>query len=469
MLFALNTSASKLYVDLNSANPTAPYAGWDTAATNIQDAVDASTNGDSIIVTNGLYQSGGRVVFGSITNRLAVTAPVIVESVNGPAFTIIQGFQDTTTPDGMNAVRCVYLTGGALLTGFTLTNGGTLFDLYENLDDRLYSGGAVYCGSSVDSVSNCVITGCSASDTGGGVVGGTLINCLITNCSSYLGGGAGNNSLDRCLLDGNSAGYGGGAYQCNLTNCLVIGNSSDYAGGGAVWSSLRGCTLVSNLDGAAGCSMTNCIIYYNNYDNFSGDTMDSCCTTPDPGGGNNITNDPAFVDPANGNFRLQPFSPCINSGNNSAVSAATDLDGNPRVAGGSVDIGAYEYQTPASIISYAWLQKFGLPVDGSADFADTDSDGMNNWQEWVAGTDPSDPSSVLKMLAPLTATNSAGVIVSWQSVSNRTYYLQRSTNPAAQPAFVTIQSNLFGQSCATSFTDTNAPQTGALFYRVGVQ
>src|SRR5207302_10778144 len=62
------------------------------------------------------------------------------------------------------------------------------------------------------------------------------------------------------------------------------------------------------------------------------------------------TADPGFVH-GSGYPRLRPNSPCINTGNNSYVTSATDLDGRPRIVGGTVDIGAYEYQWPQLTIA----------------------------------------------------------------------------------------------------------------------
>jgi len=63
------------------------------------------------LVTNGIYQAGGRAVYGTITNRVVIDKPVTVSSVNGPASTFIFGYPRSLY------IRCAYLTNGASLTG----------------------------------------------------------------------------------------------------------------------------------------------------------------------------------------------------------------------------------------------------------------------------------------------------------------------------------------------------------------
>jgi hypothetical protein len=223
-------------------------------------------------------------------------------------------------------------------------------------------------------------------------------------------------------------------------------------------------------DGKIACTLNNCIVYFTtapdspNYGFYS--TLNFCCTTPLPASGTgNLTNAPLFVDYASGNLRLQFNSPCINAGNNAYVTTATGLDGNPRIVSGTVDIGAYEYQGPGSLISYAWLQQYGLPTDGSADFVDSDADGMNNWQEWVCGTCPTNRLSVLRLVSA--APTGANVTVSWQSVGGVNYFLERSASLASP--FALLATNILGRAGTTSWADTNAAGAGAVFYRVGVK
>jgi hypothetical protein len=441
------------YVAANSGTPVAPYTSWATAATDIQDAVGAALPGATIFVTNGTYATGGQVDPKYYFDVVVADEPLTIRSVNGPAVTAI---------DGGGTARGVYLANNAVLVGFTLTNGY----------------GGAYCESTNAVLRNCVLTG----NARGGAYGGTLNNCTLTGNSALdgFGGGAYWCTLNDCTLIGNSGYDGGGAAYCTLNNCTLTGNSAWDGGGGAEAGTLNNCTLTGNSatlgGGAHDCTLNNCIVYFNTATNWAncyqdqyGGVLNYCCTTPLPTSGvGNITNAPLFVNYTNGNLRLQSNSPCINSGNNAYVVGSTDLDGNPRIVGGTVDMGAYEYQTPTSIISYAWLQQYGLQTDGSADCADTDGTGMNNWQKWIAGLNPTNALSVLKMLAPSATYSPLGLVVSWQSVSNITYFLQLSTNLAAQPAFTTIQSNIVSQGRITSCTDTNAVGSGPFFYRVGV-
>src|SRR5262249_41673433 len=103
-LSIISAGATVRYVNAANLNPTPPYTDWSSAATNIQDAVDASGVGDQILVTNGVYNAGGRQSSDGMTNRVAVTNALTVQSVNGLAATSI---------DGRDSVRCVYLADGA--------------------------------------------------------------------------------------------------------------------------------------------------------------------------------------------------------------------------------------------------------------------------------------------------------------------------------------------------------------------
>jgi hypothetical protein len=85
---------------------------------------------------------------------------------------------------------------------------------------------------------------------------------------------------------------------------------------------------------------------------------------------NNITSNPQFIAPStnsgigyNGvlaNWSLQNSSPCINSGDPNGTYLPTDLAGNPRIYGGTVDIGAYEYQGPSAITEFNSQPKFSI-------------------------------------------------------------------------------------------------------------
>jgi hypothetical protein len=450
------------------------------------------------LVTNGTYASGSRVAFGSMMNRLAVTKAVIVQSINGPGQTSIQGHKLPLNTYGDSAVRCVYLTNGAVLAGFTLSGGATR-KAGDILKERC--GGGVWVEGSTAIVSNCVITGNSAFDHGGGAYGGTFINCTIIanraeqhgggifnsvlstctmsqNTAAIGGGGVDSSTGDRCSLTGNSAIVAGGVMNSTLYNSVIISNSASSAGG-AMYSSLNNCTLIGNsatesIGGGYETAFNNCIVCYNtapsdpNYV-LASQTMNYSCSIPlPPNGAGNITNEPILMDVAAGDFRLQSTSPCINAGNNGYVNKTGDHDGDPRIQGMTVDIGAYEVQFPSSVLSFAWAQQYGLPTDGSADFQDPDADGMNNWQESIAGTVPTNAASVLTMLLPVSA-DSSNRVIAWQSVSNRIYYLQRSTNLNSQPAFWTTFSNIVGQQGITSFTDSNTAVLPSAFYRVGIQ
>ena len=97
LLAVSSLTAATHYVSLESTNPERPYATWATAATNIQDAVDASSAGDTVLVTNGVYSAGQRIG-GQGTNRVVITNATALRSINGPQFTVINGGGEVGAP-----------------------------------------------------------------------------------------------------------------------------------------------------------------------------------------------------------------------------------------------------------------------------------------------------------------------------------------------------------------------------------
>ncbi len=207
------------YVAAGNTNPVAPYTSWATAATSVQEAINAAEPGGAqVLVTNGTY------------GPIYVAALMSVRSINGPQF---------TTVSGGGGARCATLATNALLSGFTLSNG-------------------------------------FATGYGGGVYGGTLTDCTLaanvaeasltysSYCASY------DPVYHFCRLIGThySAGdaYGGGAAYCTLNNCTLSGNTAqaplyygyDYYysettysvgnafGGGAAYCTLNNCTVEDN-------------------------------------------------------------------------------------------------------------------------------------------------------------------------------------------------------------------------------
>ena len=240
-----------------------------------------------------------------------------------------------------------------------------------------------------------------ASFAGGGCAGGTLYNCVLTGNTALLGGGSVMNTLCGCTLAGNTAEESGGVAFCTLSNSIVYFNSAS--------------------------SNPNCEDCNFNYS----------CTTPLPANGTgNITDAPLFVN-TNGwsDLHLRYGSPGIDAGTNLSAILITDLDGNPRPLDGNgdgvaaFDMGAYEFDA-RSLIPADWFTSHGLDAsDPQVVWANPDHDAFNTFQEWLAGTDPTNASSFF-YIEDITKHSPAAV--SFQSLTNRTYTLWKT--PQLSPA-----------------------------------
>lgn len=97
---------------------------------------------------------------------------------------------------------------------------------------------------------------------------------------------------------------------------------------------------------------------------------------------------------------------------------------------------------------------------------DSDGDGMSDYAESIAGTDPADPNSVFKASTDLQPAPGGGFIIKWSSVPGKVYSVHRTTNLAQ--SFTPLATSLPATAPQNQFPDTTATNTGPYFYRIQV-
>jgi len=303
---------------------------------------------------------------------------------------VATGVDETAVLDGVT-VTAGYASGGATANFnkggglFTEEGSPTVSNCTFVANFAFYGGGMATDGGS-PTVSQCLFVDNVATDTGALWIAGSVI------------------TLDRCRFLGNTSLYrdnggirisGEDTAEVTLVNCLLSGNvglgNGGSSGGGAIINSLGttttliNCTVVNNLspDKPAGLKLNsgnatviNSIVWGNLSEDELATVEEDQITMPnwggltsvishsriegwtgELGGIGNSGDDPLFADAAGADgivgtldddLRLTSGSLSIDAGENGALPPGSDfdLDGNPRVIGAFVDIGAYEYWDP---------------------------------------------------------------------------------------------------------------------------
>jgi hypothetical protein len=276
----------------------------------IQEAIDAATDGDIVLVADGTYTIPD--ADGIDFNGKAIT----VRSQNGP--------EHCTINAGGNG-RGFYFHSGeqanSILSGFTITGGV--------IDGWSSGGGGMLCDGASPTIENCIIRDNRTEAT---AWGGGGISCVNSASPTII----------NCIIDGNSsldADGGGGIYCDNASpivrNCTIVNNDAGSKSGGGIYTF-----------GPSSTTITNTIFWGNDPDQVDSSSTAPFVTYSDIQqdgftGSGNINIDPAFV--GAGDYSLKTGSLCIDAGTASGA-PDSDIAGVTRPQGSGYDMGAYEYQ-----------------------------------------------------------------------------------------------------------------------------
>ncbi len=457
-------SPTPLYVSLDGGHVW-PFANWTDAATNLADALDAAAPGTTVLVSNGYYR---------LTASIPLNRALTVQSTAGAADTILDA--DGQFRIALLNHPAAVLAGFTLTGGQAADGGGVLIDAAGTVEDCIIvSNTATFHGGGIFLDGGGVVRGSrihanTAGDDGGGVhaAGGGLIDdcdlvgnvCGDDGAGAYLTGAA---HLRRSRVTGNHSGDDAGGVQCGdaggilggtVTDCLFVGNTAnDKGGAGYIWNTgvMINSLAVSNRAAEGGgfyCrdggtflhvtvadntattfggglvyrngGLSRNTIYYHNTAPADPDIgtaggshlFDRVCAPIALEGFGNLTADPAFAAWPEGDLRLSAASPAVDAGVVDPAAPDQDLDGVARPLDGTgngqahPDLGAYEFIHPTADtdgdgLPDAWEIAHGLdPRDGTGDHGpdgDPDGDGASHWEEFIANTDPHDPDSVLAL------------------------------------------------------------------------
>lgn len=396
------------YVAQNGQTPLSPYTSLENAASNIQDAVDAAVAGSTVWVAPGTYYAASAepadssvvsirkslalrgttgnpadvIVNGAASYRcLAMIAPNNAK-IEVDALTFTNGFYSCT--EAYSGGAGVYFHSSYPSSSLWLLNSIiTGNKAQKNAAADYIGGGGIYaCNAAAQNIiSNCLIIGNQTlTGAGGNLVGGgvwvrgsniSLIGCLIAHNQAE------NNPagiyardavlLDRCTIVSN---LGAGTFFRDgpmLHNSLVALNT----GAGVNYYSqpmeVFNCTIVNNQSRntlRAGTIENSIVDQINSIASGIAISGSHNCLPSEPTAGewvNTLVHGGnlafiKFVDLENGNFRLQPDSPCVNAGidQTGLLADSLDLDGLPRIDRFSrkPDIGCYELLPPGMLFRF---------------------------------------------------------------------------------------------------------------------